>query len=488
MHTPAQEFTRESKIVLVLLVLAATVMLLNETTLSIALPFIMDDFNVTAATAQWLTTGFILVLAVVIPTTGYLIERFSTRAIFFAAFALFIAGTLVAAIAPSFAVLLLGRVLQAAGTALVMPLLMTTVMLVVPPQKLGSVMGLIPVVIALAPAMGPTISGAILNVSTWHTIFWSMLPISIVMVLVGAKYMVNVGLGSTKRLDILSIPLAALGFGGVVYALSSIDAIVTGHGGLALLAGGIGVVALVLFTLRQLALVKHNQALLDVRVFTQPNFALSVAVLMLLFGAFLGIVTVLPIYLQNSLGLSSLTAGLVAMPAGVVQAVSSPFVGRLFDRHGVRPLALPGGALAIAAAGGMAWASHADLAQPAVVFGALFGVLALGAALVFTPMMTGALSVLPRELSSHGSATFSTLQQLGGAAGIAVLVAVLQNFLSKASGASEAQLAVATSDGTSAALGTATGICVAATVLVALVKPVKAAGEHIEQGAQPQAH
>ena len=133
METDNPGLTRESKLVLGALVLAATVMLLNETTLSVALPVIMDSFGATAATAQWLTTGFMLTMAVVIPTTGFIIERLTTRQVFITAFVFFLGGTLVAALAPIFPVLLGGRVLQAAGTALIMPLLMTTVMNVVPP-------------------------------------------------------------------------------------------------------------------------------------------------------------------------------------------------------------------------------------------------------------------------------------------------------------------------------------------------------------------
>lgn len=163
--------TRESKLVLGTLVLAATVMLLNETTLSVALPVIMDSFGVTAATAQWLTTGFMLTMAVVIPTTGFVIERLTTRQVFITAFVLFLGGTLVAALAPVFPALLAGRVLQAAGTALIMPLLMTTVMNVVPPSMRGSFVGMMSVVISLAPAFGPTVSGFILNYFSWHFVF-----------------------------------------------------------------------------------------------------------------------------------------------------------------------------------------------------------------------------------------------------------------------------------------------------------------------------
>ena len=205
------------------LVLGAMVMILNETSLSVALPAIMADYGIPATSVQWLLTGFMLTMAVVIPTTGFLLERLTTRQIFAASSGFFLAGTVVAALAPSFVVLLIGRVLQAGGTALMIPTLMTVAMTLVPQQRRGTVMGIISVVISVAPALGPTVGGAILNHFTWHVIFWAMLPLMVLILLAGLWRLSNVGENRDTPLDVASVILSALAFGGLVYGLSSIE-------------------------------------------------------------------------------------------------------------------------------------------------------------------------------------------------------------------------------------------------------------------------
>lgn len=209
--------------VLATLVAAATVMILNETSLSVALPAVMRDFGINAASAQWLITVFMLTMAVVIPTTGFLIQRFSTRQIFFSSVGLFIVGTIMGAVAPAFVVLLLGRIVQAAGTALIIPLLMTVMLQMVPLERRGTVMGFIGVVIAVAPATGPTVGGVILEAFTWHAIFLCMLPLLVGVLLLGAKLLSNVGENSTQPIDLLSVALSVVAFGGTVYSLSSLE-------------------------------------------------------------------------------------------------------------------------------------------------------------------------------------------------------------------------------------------------------------------------
>src|SRR5699024_2723321 len=183
----------EVVVVLAILVVSAMIMILNETILSVALPSIMEDFQIPETTAQWLTTGFMLTMAVVIPTTGYLLDRFSTKTIFVTALLFFLVRTLVAALAPTFAVLLAARIIQATGTALIMPLLMTVTLTVVPMERRGAVMGIISIVISVAPALGPTVSGFILNSLTWHWLFWIMLPIVAVTFIVGTLLIENIG-------------------------------------------------------------------------------------------------------------------------------------------------------------------------------------------------------------------------------------------------------------------------------------------------------
>jgi DHA2 family lincomycin resistance protein-like MFS transporter len=205
-----------SRTVIVVLLVSAFVVILNETIMSVALPVLMTDLQVSAAVGQWLTAGFLLTMSVVIPITGFLIRRFRTRSLYGAAMSLFSAGTLLAALAPGFPVLLAGRVVQASGTAIMMPLLMTTVMTLVPPARRGVMMGNISIVIAVAPAIGPAVSGLVLSLFGWRAMFWLVLPIALVSLAVGLRRITDVGEPTAMRIDVLSVVLSAFGFGGLV--------------------------------------------------------------------------------------------------------------------------------------------------------------------------------------------------------------------------------------------------------------------------------
>ncbi|KAE8765751.1 MDR family MFS transporter [Georgenia thermotolerans] len=407
--------------VLAVLVVSAFVMMLNETALSVALPPIMADFAVTPAAGQWLTTGFMLTMAVVIPTTGFLIQRFTSRALFTAALVLFVVGTALAVLAPSFAVVLLARVIQAAGTAIILPLLMTTTLTSVPVEKRGMVMGLNSVVISMAPAVGPTLSGVVVDHFGWRALFGMMLPFGLVVLALGLVLIRTTNETIQARMDAGSVVLAALGFGGLVYALASLGAVLQGH--LAPLAAlAVGVVALVLFVRRQLRLQRTDAALLDLRPFTVHNFRISVAVVVIAMATMLGTVVVLPIYLQAGAGVGIATTGLLLLPGGLIQGILSPVAGKIYDVAGPRPLVIPG---TILMAGGQFWLSTVGADTPLGLVVAMHLVFCTGMALVMTPLMTVSLGSLPRHLYPHGSAIMNTLQQLAGAAGTAVLVAAL---------------------------------------------------------------
>ncbi|MTD91858.1 MDR family MFS transporter [Corynebacterium hiratae] len=405
-----------------ILVLGAMVMILNETSLSVALPAIMADYSIPATSAQWLLTGFMLTMAVVIPTTGFLLERLTTRQIFVASAGLFLAGTVVAALAPSFFILLVGRVLQAGGTALMIPTLMTVAMTLVPAQRRGTVMGIISVVISVAPALGPTVGGAILNHFTWHAIFWSMVPLIALILVAGLWRLDNVGENRDTPLDGLSVILSALAFGGLIYGLSSMEKILQGDGWVDIAVTVVGVIALAVFIRRQRRLALEDRALMDLRPFRVRNFTLAVIILLLSFGLMLGMVTVLPIYLQTTLGATAFATGLAVMPGGILQAFLSPIVGRLFDSYGPRPLMIPGSLLMVAGLWLMATLGENSAVWMVVGMHVIFS---LGMCLMMTPLMTTALSSLPKKLYSHGSAIMNTFQQLAGATGTALLVVFL---------------------------------------------------------------
>ncbi|MBO3087851.1 MDR family MFS transporter [Cellulomonas dongxiuzhuiae] len=409
--------------VIALLVASAFVVILNETIMGVALPRLMVDLDVTAATAQWLTTGFLLTMSIVIPCTGYLLARFPLRGLFFTAMSLFATGTLVAALAPGFEVLLAGRVVQASGTAIMLPLLFTTVLNVVPASHRGRMMGVISIVIAVAPAIGPTVAGAILSALDWRWMFWLVLPIALLAIALGAVWVRNVTETSPATFDPLSALLAAAGFGGLIYGLSLVGESASGH---APVAPGIpvvvGVVALVVFVWRQLVLQRTDSAFLDLRTFTSRSFSLAVVLVVVVMSALFGSLILLPLYLQQALALDTLTVGLMMLPGGVLMGVIAPVVGALFDRHGPRPLVLPGMVVAAAALWGMT-TFGIDTQIWWIV--AVHMTLNLGLGFVFTPLLTSALGSLPRSLYSHGSAITSTLQQVAGAAGTALFVTLM---------------------------------------------------------------
>ncbi|WP_082533678.1 MDR family MFS transporter [Marmoricola sp. Leaf446] len=445
-----------------LLVGSAFVVILNETIMGVALPELMREFDVPASSAQWLTTAFLLTMAVVIPVTGWLLRRFTLRQVFLAAMVSFSIGTAVAGMAPTFAVLVLARVVQAVGTALMMPLLMTTILTVVAPERRGRMMGTISIVISVAPAVGPTISGLVLDQLSWRWMFWLVLPIALLSLGLGALWVRNIGEPVRSSLDVASVVLSALAFGGLVYGLSSIGESASGHSPVPpWLPLVVGATALAGFVVRQLRL--QDRALLDLRTFASRTFSVAALLIAVSMMALFGTLILLPIYLQSVLGLSTLETGLVLLPGGLVMGLLAPVVGRLFDRVGPRPLIAPGAAVTSAALWLMTSFDQTTAQGPVV---AVHVLLSVGLALMFTPLLTSALGSLPPQLYSHGSATVSTLQQVAGAAGTALFVTVLtrQQVSGQEAGASLVQ---ATADGVHTAF-TYGGVISAVAVLVAL--------------------
>ncbi|QKJ19089.1 DHA2 family efflux MFS transporter permease subunit [Microbacterium hominis] len=441
--------TSEQSRVIWLLLAAAFVAILNETTMGVAIPHLITDLGITALAAQWLTTAFMLTMAVIIPITGFLLRRFTTRTMFVAAMSLFSFGTLIALLAPGFPMLLVARVVQASGTAIMMPLLMTTLMTIVPPHARGRMMGRVSVVISLAPAIGPTMSGFLLDAVGWRSIFAVVLPIAVIALAVGARWIHNLGETTRAPIDVLSVILSALGFGGLVYGLSQIGG-ATAHstaGSEAAAAGAastvalivslsVAVVALTLFVWRQLVLQKVDDALLDLRVFRSANFSLAMGQMFVLSMAFFGAITVVPLYMQTVLQVSALETGLVVLPGALVMGFAGPFIGRIYDRWGTRVLLVPGSIIASA----LLWVFTTFDQNTSVITIALAQTaLSLGLALSFTPLFTASLASLEPKFYSYGSAVVGTAQQVAGAAGIALLITVFSGVSASvaASGADE---------------------------------------------------
>jgi DHA2 family lincomycin resistance protein-like MFS transporter len=304
-----------------------------------------------------------------------------------------------------------------------MPLLMTTVMTLVPPVRRGALMGNISIVISVAPAIGPTVSGIVLDLFGWRYIFWLVLPIALAALTLGLRRIVDVGESTSAPIDLPSVVLSALGFGGLVYGLSSVgqsagstSPVVVG------VAFAVGLVGLVAFVGRQLVLQRTDRALLDLRTFRSRTFTLAGVMMMLMTATLLGTTVLLPIYLQTVLMLEPLTTGLLLLPGGLLMGALGPVVGRLYDRFGARALLAPG-TVAVSAA---LWSATLFTAGSSLLQVVGFHLLlSTGLALVLTPLLTFGMGAVEPRLYSYGSAIFSTGQQLAGAAGVALLVSVL---------------------------------------------------------------
>ncbi|GAA1341350.1 DHA2 family efflux MFS transporter permease subunit [Saccharothrix algeriensis] len=414
--------SRGDRTVIGVLLVATFVVILNETIMGVALPVLLEELHVTASVGQWLTAGFLLTMSVVIPVTGYLIQRVPTRVLFGVAMSLFSAGTLLAALAPGFPVLMAARVVQACGTAIMLPLLMTTVMTLVPPARRGALMGNISIVISVAPAIGPTVSGVVLDLFGWRAMFWVVLPISLAALALGLRRVTSIGETSSTPIDLLSVVLSVFGFGGLVYGLSSIGHSGGGSAATLWVSLAVGVLGIAAFVLRQVALQRHERALLDLRTFAFRTFTVTSGLMMVMMGLLLGVATILPIYLQTVLGLEPLATGLLLLPGGLLMGLLSPVVGRLYDRVGPRVLLVVG---TVATSASLWFASGFDGSTPAALVLVFHLVLSLGLAFSFTPLFSSGLGALPARLYSHGSAIFSTTQQLAAAAGVALLVSVM---------------------------------------------------------------
>lgn len=460
--TPTVMSARD-RLAVTLLLVSTFVVILNETIMGVALPRLMDDLAITASVAQWLTTAFLLTMAVVIPVTGFFLQRTTTRGAFLTAMGLFSLGTLVSALSPGFEMLLVGRIVQATGTAVMLPLLMTTVMTVTPPASRGRTMGNISIVISVAPALGPTISGLILSVLDWRWMFGLVLPVALGALVLGALRLPNVTETRRARVDVVSVLLSAVAFGGLVFGMSRIGEAATG--GVQPVTAGtlvLGAAALTLFVARQLRLQRTDDALLDLRTFRSRTFAVGVGLMAIMMMSLFGVIIMLPIYAQDVLGVDTLRTGLMLLPGGLLMGLLAPAVGRAYDRVGPRPLLVPGTILVSLSAWGMALLLG-ELASPWLLVAAHL-TMSAGLALVFTPLFTSALGSVEPERYSHGSAMIGTVQQVAGAAGTAVFVTVL----------SATALSLA-SDGASEVTATAGGVHAAFLVGAFLTLPAIAA-------------
>lgn len=411
-----KEQQRNPKPMIALLMIAAFIGLFGETAMNMAMTNVMNDFHVNAGTAQWLTTGYLLVLGILVPISALIIQWISTRSIIIAAFIFSIVGSVVGAIAPTFAMLLFARVIQAVGTGLILPLLINVILIVVPITKRGATMGLMGMVITLAPAIGPTLAGFIVDVSSWHYIFWVSVVLYMILIATLLPKVFNVTTLTKPKIDYVSILLSTVAFGGIIYGLSTFSegSVVS----TTILV--VGMIALLLFVWRQFT---SDEPMIDLHVFKYRNFTIGSLLLFIAFALILAMAILMPLYLKGSLLLTATSAGLAMLVGNLINAILAPVVGNTFDRVGAK-IYLTAGYLFFVVAAVLLFVV-VSASTPLWIVIVAYMIFFIGASMIIMPAQTNSLNELPKKLYSHGSAVLNTFQQIAGAAGTAIAITLM---------------------------------------------------------------
>lgn len=355
-----------------------------------------------------------------IPITAMLIGKINSKTLFLTAMIVFTIGTVISAFSDSFALLLTGRIIQAAGAGILMPLMQTIFLLIFPPDRRGAAMGMVGLVIAFAPAIGPTLSGWIVDSYDWQMLFIILIPIAVLDIIFAFFAMRKVVELTNPKIDVLSIALSTIGFGALLYGFSSAGT----DGwtdGLVLTMFAVGIIGLVLFVWRQL---KMEKPMLELRVFQSPVFTLSTIISAIVMMSMIGAEIVLPLYIQTILGETALHSGLLLLPGAIVMGVMSPITGIIFDKIGPKLLAIVGMTLLVAGTIPFMFLTKDTSTMYIIVF---YAVRFFGISMVMMPMSTAGMNSLPLNMMSHGTAVNNTIRQVAGSIGTAILITVLSN-------------------------------------------------------------
>lgn len=404
--------------ILVALMLGAFVAILNQTLLNVAIPHIMNDLGISANTVQWLSTGYMLVNGIAIPVTAFLIEKFGTRKLFISAIFLFTLGSVVCSLSANFTMLMVGRVIQACGAGIIMPLLMTVFFALFPPEKRGKAMGIMGIVMIFAPAIGPTLSGWLIGHFSWRLLFDIVIPIGVLDLILSFMWMKDVTKVTNPKFDFSGFLFSTLGFGFLLYGFSE-----AGNDGwtskTVVISLIIGIISLICFVWRELT---AEKPMLDLRVFKYDIFALTTVISMIVNMAMFGAMILLPIYLQNIRGYTALQSGLLMLPGAIVMGIMSPISGALFDKIGARWLAVTGLTITVLTTWGFTSLSMTT-SYGHILF--LYVMRMFGMSFIMMTVMTEGLNQLPRHLGAHGTAASNTARQVAGSIGTAFLVTVM---------------------------------------------------------------
>ncbi|HDK4148405.1 TPA: DHA2 family efflux MFS transporter permease subunit [Staphylococcus aureus] len=404
--------------ILAALLFGMFIAILNQTLLNVALPKINTEFNISASTGQWLMTGFMLVNGILIPITAYLFNKYSYRKLFLVALVLFTIGSLICAISMNFPIMMVGRVLQAIGAGVLMPLGSIVIITIYPPEKRGAAMGTMGIAMILAPAIGPTLSGYIVQNFHWNVMFYGMFIIGIIAILVGFIWFKLYQYTTNPKADIPGIIFSTIGFGALLYGFS--EAGNKGWGSVEIeTMFAIGIIFIILFVIREL---RMKAPMLNLEVLKFPTFTLTTVINMVVMMSLYGGMILLPIYLQNLRGFSALDSGLLLLPGSLIMGLLGPFAGKLLDTIGLKPLAIFGIAVMTYATWEL---TKLNMDTPYMTIMGIYVLRSFGMAFIMMPMVTAAINALPGRLASHGNAFLNTMRQLAGSIGTAILVTVM---------------------------------------------------------------
>ncbi|PTH28368.1 DHA2 family efflux MFS transporter permease subunit [Staphylococcus arlettae] len=408
---------KRNTIILVMLS-SAFVAMLNQTLLNTALPAIITGLEITETTAQWLITGFMLVNGIMIPLTAFLMDRFHTRPLYIFAMSAFLVGSIIAALSPNFTLLMFARVIQAVGAGILLPLMQFTVFTLFPPEKRGFAMGLTGIVAQSAPAVGPTLTGFLIDTFSWRAPFIVVAAIAIIAFIIGTIFVESNNTTKHTELDKTSVVYSTLGFGLMLYGFSS-----AGNLGfsspIVILSLIMGLIIVAIFVIRQ---IKLDNPLLNMKVFANRTFSLSAFSSMILFIGIVGPALLIPMYIQSGLGLSAILSGLVILPGAVVNALMSVYTGKIYDKYGLKILAIPGFILLI-----IMTILHCFLTTdtPYWYIVVIYALRMFAVALIIMPLNTIGINALQPENISHGTAIMNSLRIIAGAIGTAVMITIL---------------------------------------------------------------
>lgn len=404
--------------ILAALLFGMFIAILNQTLLNVALPKINTEFNISASTGQWLMTGFMLVNGILIPITAYLFNKYSYRKLFLVALVLFTIGSLICAISMNFPIMMVGRVLQAIGAGVLMPLGSIVIITIYPPEKRGAAMGTMGIAMILAPAIGPTLSGYIVQNYHWNVMFYGMFIIGIIAILVGFVWFKLYQYTTNPKADIPGIIFSTIGFGALLYGFS--EAGNKGWGSVEIeTMFAIDIIFIILFVIREL---RMKSPMLNLEVLKFPTFTLTTIINMVVMLSLYGGMILLPIYLQNLRGFSALDSGLLLLPGSLIMGLLGPFAGKLLDTIGLKPLAIFGIAVMTYATWEL---TKLNMDTPYMTIMGIYVLRSFGMAFIMMPMVTAAINALPGRLASHGNAFLNTMRQLAGSIGTAILVTVM---------------------------------------------------------------